>query len=59
MKTYEKVEITRYTLLEPEKLKTLFFVILVSLAVGLIPIVYSVSISQQQDYVPLKAINSK
>ncbi|GAB4240332.1 MAG: hypothetical protein Kow0049_28160 [Stanieria sp.] len=59
MKTYEKIEITRHNWLQPEQLKTIFLVILSSLAVGLIPIIYSVSVSQPTDYSPIRVTNAQ
>lgn len=55
MKTYEKIEIIRHEFIQPDRLQTIFFVILCSLAVGLIPIVFSISTPEIEDIVPTEA----
>ena len=52
MKTYEKIEIVRNPYLQPEKIKTVFLVMLCSFAVGLIPIVYGITLPTQDNIVP-------
>ncbi|MDJ0634878.1 MAG: hypothetical protein QNJ34_16940 [Xenococcaceae cyanobacterium MO_188.B29] len=52
MKTYEKIEIVRNPYFQPEKIKTVLLVFLCSFAVGLIPIVYSISASTPDNIVP-------
>ena len=52
MKTYEKIEIVRNPLIQPEKIKTVFLVILCSFAVGSIPILYGISVSTPDNVVP-------
>lgn len=52
MKTYEKIEIVKNPYLQPDKIKTVFLVMLCSFAVGLIPIVYGLSVSTPDNVVP-------
>ncbi|AFZ37696.1 hypothetical protein Sta7437_4223 [Stanieria cyanosphaera PCC 7437] len=59
MKTYEKIEIIRPSWCQAEQLKIIFLVIVSSLAVGLIPIIYSVSMSQPGDYSPIRATSTQ
>ncbi len=53
MKTYEKIEIIRNPYIQPDKLKTVFLVILCSFAVGLVPIVYAFTLSKPGNTSPI------
>ncbi|MBE9169034.1 hypothetical protein IQ238_16430 [Pleurocapsales cyanobacterium LEGE 06147] len=55
MKTYEKIEIVRNEFIQPDRLKTIFLVVLCSLVVGSIPIVFSISTPETEDIVPTEA----
>ncbi len=52
MKTYEKIEIVKNPYLQPEKIKTVFLVFLCSFAVGLIPILYGITLPTPDNVVP-------
>jgi hypothetical protein len=55
MKTYEKIEVVRHDFVQPDRLKTIFLVILCSLTVGSIPIVFGISTPETQEIVPTEA----